>query len=52
MLNLGANARDQPVLIRANRSVRYGDFMAVVNELQADGFYKVSLITEGNASAT
>ena len=46
--NLGGNARDQSILIRADRSVRYGDFMAVVNQLQADGFYKVSLITEGN----
>ena len=51
-LNLGPGAKDQSILIRANRTVRYGDFMAVVNQLQADGFYKVSLITEGNASAT
>ncbi len=48
LLNLGPAARDQPVLIRANRTVRYGDFMAVVNQLQADGFFKVALITEGN----
>jgi biopolymer transport protein ExbD len=47
LTNLGPAARDQSILIRANRSVRYGDFMAVVNQLQADGFYKVSLITEG-----
>jgi biopolymer transport protein ExbD len=46
--NLGPGARDQSILIRADRSVRYGDFMAVVNQLQADGFYKVALITEGN----
>ena len=52
LTNLGPDARNQSILIRANRTVRYGDFMAVVNELQADGFYKVSLITEGNASAT
>ncbi len=52
LLNLGANARDQPVLIRANRSVRYGDFMAVVNQLQAEGFFKVALITEGNGGTT
>ncbi len=49
LTNLGPAARDQSILIRANRTVRYGDFMAVVNQLQADGFYKVSLITEGNA---
>ena len=52
LLNLGPAARDQPVLIRANRSVRYGDFMAVVNQLQADGFFKVALITEGNSPTT
>jgi len=49
LLNLGPDARNQSILIRANRTVRYGDFMAVVNQLQADAFYKVSLITEGNA---
>ena len=48
--NLGPNARDQSILIRADRSVRYGDFMAVVNQLQTDGFYKVSLILEGNGT--
>ena len=47
--NLGPTARDQSILIRADRAVRYGDFMSVVNQLQTDGFYKVSLITEGNA---
>ncbi len=52
LLNLGADARDKPVLIRANRTVRYGDFMAVVNQLQADGFFKVALITEGNGAAS
>ena len=50
--NLGADARDQSILIRGDRQVRYGDFMAVVNQLQADGFLKVSLITEGNGGAT
>jgi len=50
--NLGADARTQSILIRADRQVRYGDFMGVVNQLQADGFYKVSLITEGNGAAT
>ena len=48
LLNVGPDARDKSILIRANRSVRYGDFMAVVNQLQADGFFKVALITEGN----
>ncbi len=50
-LNLGPAARDQSILIRADRSVRYGDFMGVVNQLQTDGFYKVSLITESAPGA-
>jgi biopolymer transport protein ExbD len=47
--NLGPDAATQSILIRADRSVRYGDFMAVVNQLQSEAFYKVSLILEGNA---
>jgi len=49
--NLGSGAKDDSILIRADRSVRYGDFMAVVNQLQTDGFYKVSLITENSPGA-
>jgi len=40
------NPQNEVVLIRADRDVRYKDFMAVVNQLQTDGFYKVGLITE------
>ena len=36
----------QTVLVRADRDVRYKEFMAVVNQLQRDGFYKVGLIAE------
>jgi biopolymer transport protein ExbD len=43
---LGGNATDQTVLIRADRDVRYREFMAVVNQLEKDGFYKVGLISE------
>jgi biopolymer transport protein ExbD len=43
---LGANPTDQTVLVRADRDVRYADFMSVVNQLQKDGFYKVGLISE------
>ncbi len=43
---LGANATQQSVLVRADRDVRYSEFMAVVNQLQKDGFYKVGLISE------
>jgi len=38
--------RHETVLIRADKTVRYGDFMSVVNQLQTDGFFKVSLISE------
>jgi biopolymer transport protein ExbD len=48
----GADPRSQNVLIRADRTVRYKDFMAVVNQLQTDGYYKVALITENQAAAT
>jgi biopolymer transport protein ExbD len=37
---------DQRVYIRADKSVRYGDFMAVMNMLQGNGFYQVALINE------
>jgi biopolymer transport protein ExbD len=37
---------EQTVLIRADRDVRYKEFMGVVNQLQRDGFYKVGLISE------
>jgi biopolymer transport protein ExbD len=38
--------KSQTVLIRADRLVRYRDFMAVVNDLQTNGYYKVALIAE------
>ena len=37
---------EQRVYIRADRDVRYGDFMAVMNTLQGNGFYQVALINE------
>jgi len=37
---------EQRVYIRADRTVRYGDFMAVMNTLQGNGFYQVALINE------
>jgi biopolymer transport protein ExbD len=36
----------QRVYIRADKAVRYGDFMAVMNTLQGNGFYQVALINE------
>lgn len=37
---------EQRVYIRADRTVRYGEFMAVMNDLQENGFYQVALINE------
>ena len=34
------------VYIRADKTVRYGDFMDVMNELQGNGYYQVALINE------
>jgi biopolymer transport protein ExbD len=36
----------QRVYIRADKRVRYGDFMSVMNTLQGNGFYQVALINE------
>ena len=36
----------QRVYIRADKRVRYGDFMAVMNTLQGNGYYQVALINE------
>ena len=37
---------EERIYIRADRTVRYGDFMAVMNDLQGNGFYQVALINE------
>jgi len=42
----GANPKDETVLIRADRTVKYREFMNVVNQLQVDGFYRIGLISE------
>ena len=42
--------KNQTILIRADRLVRYRDFMSVVNVLQATGYYKVALINEDLSS--
>jgi len=41
-----ANPTNERVFIRADRHVRYRQFMDVVNQLQQDGYYKVGLISE------
>ena len=42
----GVNPANERVYIRAQRHVKYGDFMAVMNTLQGNGFYQVALINE------
>ena len=37
---------EQRVYIRGDRDVLYGEFMAVMNDLQGNGFYQVALINE------
>ena len=41
-----ADPQAESVYIRADREVKYSQFMSVVNQLQTSGFFKVSLITE------
>jgi biopolymer transport protein ExbD/biopolymer transport protein TolR len=44
---LGAQPSPQlKVFVRADKQVRYGAFMSVLNRLQDDGFYKVGLVGE------
>ena len=42
----GDNPRTKTVYIRADKEVRYAQFMQLLNTLQDGVFYKVSLITE------
>ena len=39
------------LFIRADKGVRYGDFMQVMNTLQDNGFYSVALIGQDSANA-
>ncbi|MDE2356767.1 MAG: biopolymer transporter ExbD [Alphaproteobacteria bacterium] len=47
-----ADPTNQRIFIRADRHVPYGQFMAVLNKLQLDGYYKVGLIAENLAPAS
>src|SRR5438477_7765275 len=40
------NYKEERVFIRADRHVRYRQFMDVINRLQTAGFYKIGLIAE------
>jgi biopolymer transport protein ExbD len=46
---LGANPQDQTVYIRSDKEVKYNAFMGVLNKLQGNGYYKISLILEDRA---
>ncbi|WP_292026844.1 biopolymer transporter ExbD [Brevundimonas sp. UBA2416] len=39
------------LFIRADKEVRYGEFMQVMNTLQDNGFYSVALIGQDNTNA-
>jgi biopolymer transport protein ExbD len=41
-----ANPTNERIFIRADRHVKYRQFMDVINQLQADGYYKIGLIAE------
>ena len=38
--------KDERLFVRAEPSVRYDQFMGVMNTLQSNGFFKVGLIIE------
>ena len=40
------NPTEERVYIRADRTVRYGEFMQVMNTLQGNGYFQVALINE------
>ena len=40
------NPTNERIFIRADRHVRYRQFMDVINQLQIDGYYKIGLIAE------
>ncbi|MDB5482415.1 MAG: biopolymer transporter ExbD [Caulobacteraceae bacterium] len=47
----GKDPRDERIFIRADRHVRYRQFMDVINQLQRDGYYKIGLISENLSPA-
>ena len=44
------NPEDERIFIRADKKVRYGDFMQVMNALQDNGFYSVALVGEDTST--
>ena len=47
-----SNPTNERIFIRADRHVRYRQFMDVINQLQLDGYYKIGLIAENLSGAT
>jgi len=43
------NPAKERIFIRADKKVRYGDFMQVMNTLQDNGFYSVALIGQDDS---
>jgi biopolymer transport protein ExbD len=41
-----ANPTNERIFIRADKHVKYREFMDVINQLQVDGYYKIGLISE------
>ena len=41
-----ANPTNERIFIRADKHVRYRQFMDVINQLQEDGYFKIGLIAE------
>jgi biopolymer transport protein ExbD len=40
------NPTNERIFIRADKHVRYRQFMDVINQLQQDGYFKIGLIAE------
>ncbi len=47
-----SSSKNDTVFIRADKHVKYSQFMNVVNELQDAGLYKISLVTEDLSNET
>ena len=45
-LNVATDCKQERVFVRADAEVKYNQFMEVMNELQAKGFFKVGLLNE------
>ena len=41
-----ADPHHETIFIRADKDVKYRQFMDVINQLQTDGYYKIGLISE------